>query len=193
MSLITSWKIILSVRLFCQSFCFSLVRFCSKLQLFFFKKRCKPKKGRGEDFSGCPMVKTLGFHCRGYGFTPSQNPACPVAQQKKKRRKKQRDKDFINQGGTNGDNILTGSWGASSPQKYIIFSVLFQTSLERSHLFYHISVHPILQAGVRIASACLCLFKKHRCLSQIYHYNILIFSTFVTATNLCCQSRSSRS
>ena len=84
MSLITSWKIILSVRLFCQSFCFSLVRFCSKLQLFFFKKRCKPKKGRGEDFSGCPMVKTLGFHCRGYGFTSSQNPACPVAQQKKK-------------------------------------------------------------------------------------------------------------
>ena len=144
---LTSWKIILSVRrLFCHSFCFSLVRFCSQLQLFFLKKRCKAKKVRVEDFPGCPMVKTLGFHCRGHGFTPSQNTACYVAQQKKKKKKQGRYRVFINQGGTNGDNILTGSWGASSSQKYIIFSFLFPTSLETSFTTPQSTL--ILQAGV---------------------------------------------
>ena len=38
------------------------------------------------DFPGSPVVRTLGFHCRGHRFHPwsgNSDPACHVAQPKK--------------------------------------------------------------------------------------------------------------
>lgn len=67
---------------------------------------------------------------------------------------------FISQGSVHGNNIPTGSWPASSPKKDIIFSVMFPTSLERSHLFSHTPALPNL-AGLCLNCLCLSLpFQK---------------------------------
>ena len=171
---LTSWKIILSVRrLFCHSFCFSLVRFCSQFQLFFLKKRCKAKKVRVEDFRGCPMVKTLGFHCRGHGFTPSQNTACYVAKQKKKKKtrkipsfhKSRRYKWWQH-----------SHWVLGCFQLPKVYHFQCLVSNFPGNLFYHTSVHPHLTGG---CLNCLCLSVFSKNLRAYLRYTITSSSSFL--------------